>query len=151
MSKSNKNSSQYQPTSSSTNPPKLPASAPVVFDPNKLVREYDQRLATLEKGMEGIEKNIEKDMEVIEQDIKTHTSDLKVHYDKISKLEAKSNTKPFHESSWFNVIITVTLAVLGGLIGVLLYFNTCIQDLQGKVIVLEQQRPTISSQVQPKK
>ena len=145
MSKSNKNSSQYQPTSSSTNPPKLPASAPVVFDPNKLVREYDQRLATLEKGMEGIEKNIEKGMEGIEKNIETHKNDLKNHHEKIITLEAKSNTKPFHESVWFNVLIVL------GLLGWLFSLHGDIQVLQDKVITLEQQRPPISSQAQPKK
>jgi hypothetical protein len=130
MSVFNQNPYQLLNSTSSPSPPLQQVSSGNINLNDPVLIYYAERLARLEKGMEGIE-----------QDIENHAKDLKDHNDTIIKLDKK----PFHESVWFNVLI------LGGLGWVLVNFYTCIQDLQDKVITLEQQRPPISSQAKPKK
>ncbi len=143
MSAFNQNPYPFLNSTSSTTPPLQTASSAssggINLNDQQVLIIVD-RLARLETAREGIEKNIE-----------THTSELKDHNGKISTLVEKSNTKPFHESGWFKLISGVTVVIVA-LVG--WFLNNCynsIQDLQDKVITLEQQRPSISSQAQPKK
>jgi hypothetical protein len=130
MSVFNQNPYQLLNSTSSPSPPLQQVSSGNINLNDPVLIFYAERLARLEKGMEGIE-----------QDIENHAKDLKDHNDTIIKLDKK----PFHESPLFNVLIGV------GLLGWLFYLHTGIEDLKEKVITLEQQRPSSSSQTQPKK